>query len=74
LDERQTATEAIAMLIPTPRFFVVPLAAACLLIALAMTRPPSPHSDNTAAMVAPAMPMQVCGTASQDRACALPAS
>ncbi|MGB3271517.1 MAG: hypothetical protein WBA66_01295 [Xanthobacteraceae bacterium] len=61
------------MLIPSPRFFVVPLATACVLIALAMTQRPAPQADSAAVLVVPAAKMQVCGTTSQDRACTLPA-
>ncbi len=61
------------MLIPNVRFFVVPFATACVLVALAMTQQASPPSDSAAVVVVPATQMQVCGTDSRNRTCTLPA-
>ncbi len=60
------------MLIPNFRFFVVPFATACVLIALAMTQQSRSPTDS-AVLVVPATQMQVCGTDSQNRTCTLPA-
>lgn len=66
----------VAGLLPSPRFFVVPLAAACVLVALALTRHDPLPAGHAALAAAPAAPqMQACDLRANGphRVCALPA-
>jgi hypothetical protein len=49
------------------------LAAACVLIALAMTQQGREPTSADAVVIVPATQMQVCGTTVRDHICALPA-
>lgn len=63
------------MLIPTYRFFVVPVAAAFVLLALAATRQGPSQAGQAVAVAKPAQQTQACHVSANgpNRVCAIPA-
>ncbi len=63
------------MLIPTYRFFVVPVAAACVLLALAATQKGPSQAGQAVAIAKPAQQTQACHVSANgpNKVCAIPA-